>query len=157
MQTRPEGTAPTLIRIHGRLWPCAVRSVQEYNKTGISRAYNFFSVAKGTREQCRVSGNPEQAGALPQSVPLNKEQAYRASLSPCDSAFSRFPSLPATQVLKATDHPERHRTMRYEEPHRNGIQEAPGPGTSPSPRHLTGNRSFWAFEGQRSSALAGAH
>lgn len=83
VQTCPEGTAQTLIRIHGRLWPCEARSVQEYNKTGISRAYNFFSAAKGIREQCRVSANPEQACALPQSIPLNnKEQAVQGIAQP---------------------------------------------------------------------------
>lgn len=99
VQTRPEGTAPTLIHIHGRLWPCAVRSVQEYNKTEISRAYNFFSAAKVTREQRRVSDNPKQAGALPQSVPLNhQEQAVQGSLSPRDSALVRPVSQPTSRA-----------------------------------------------------------
>lgn len=62
MQTCPEGTAPALILIHGRLWPCEVRSVEEYNETGIFRAYNFFLEAKGTEEWCRISTNLEQEG-----------------------------------------------------------------------------------------------
>lgn len=64
VQTCLEGTAQTLIHIHGTLWPCEARSVDEYNKTGIFRAYRFFSEAKGTREWCQISTNLEREGAL---------------------------------------------------------------------------------------------
>lgn len=78
MHACPEGAAQTLIRIHGRLWPCAAGSVDGYNKTGIFRAYNFCSEAKGTRGWCGISANMEQEGAWTQSLPLNsKEQAVR--------------------------------------------------------------------------------
>lgn len=77
-QTCPEGAAQALIRIHGRLWPCEARVVEEHNKTGIFRAHNFSSEGKSTREWCEISANPGQEGALFYSLPLNsKKQAVQ--------------------------------------------------------------------------------
>lgn len=74
VQTRLEGTAQTLIHIHGRLWPREVSSVEEYNKTGIFRVYNFSSEEKGMREWCLVSATLVRGNALPQSLLLNRKE-----------------------------------------------------------------------------------
>lgn len=56
-QACPGGTASALIFIHGRLWPCDVRSGEDYNETGIFRACDFFSRVKNKQEP-RARGCP---------------------------------------------------------------------------------------------------
>lgn len=76
----PEGTAEALILMHGRLWPCGVRSV-EYNKMTIVNACNFFSGANDIKERYKISTSLKLDDPCPRGLPPDgREQVYKTPL-----------------------------------------------------------------------------
>lgn len=132
----------------------ARRGQEKSTIKGISGAHNFFSEAKGTRGWCGVFAALRARGHLahPPSPVFPSEQqgagCIRTHSAPVTlPLFAKF-SIPRSSA--GCEYRENHLSIlkdanagtEEETRLKQGIREAPGPVTSPSPACLMGERSF---------------